>query len=143
MKDAFCGLNRKLFSFFMIGCVNCAVGLSVMLFAYNFLHLGYWLSTALNYSISSLVSYYLNGKYTFKGADRSWNTFLRFAGNIICCYILAYSLALPLIRILFLNAPQILADNISMICGMVLFSCFNFIGQSRFVFVPKSLAAAS
>lgn len=135
-------LQRQLISFFLVGCVNCAVGFIVMLAAYNLLDLGYWLSSALNYICSSIVSFHLNRRFTFKSSAQCWRTKLRFAGNIVACYILAYSIARPLITLLFSGWPAALADNIAMISGMILFSVFNYFGQSRFVFGSRDLVSA-
>lgn len=128
-------LKGTLGRFFMVGCVNCLVGFSIMAICYNIFHLGYWISTASNYIISSTISYFLNSRFTFKDHGKStWKTFLRFWINIAVCYFAAYSIAQPLIAALLSNASQVVADNVAMAAGMGLFSAFNYFGQMLFVF---------
>ena len=55
--------------------------------------LGYWISSAANYLVGSVVSFFLNKRFTFRnqGAEPAWCS--RFAVNITVCWALAYGLA--------------------------------------------------
>lgn len=127
-------LNQKLIRFFLVGCVNTLVGLLVMLASYYVLILGYWMSSALNYLVSSVCSYVLNRKYTFGCTQKNWKLPFRFAVNIIICYFLAYSVAVPLTAFFLQNADPAFTEMAAMLAGMLIFSGLNFIGQSLFVF---------
>lgn len=50
----------------MVGVVNTIVGTGVMFIAYNIFSASYWFSSALNYIIGSIVSYFLNRYFTFE-----------------------------------------------------------------------------
>ena len=75
MKKLFAGTFVR---FLMVGVLNTAVGFGVMFALYNLagLHtwgdLGYWLSSAANYIVGSVVSYFLNKHFTFRNAERGW-----------------------------------------------------------------------
>ena len=53
-------LDITFWKFVLVGIVNTLVGTGVMFAAYNLLHLSYWLSSASNYVVGSVVSYFLN-----------------------------------------------------------------------------------
>ena len=59
---------------------------------------------------------------------------MRFILNIAVCYFLAYGAAKPLVRLLLADSTQVIRDNVSMLVGMVLFTCCNYIGQRFFTF---------
>ena len=132
------GNIRQIFKFGLVGILNTVVGTTIMFLAYNVLNLGYWLSSALNYIVGSVLSYFLNKYFTFGSRRRSNMELIRFLINILLCYLLAYGLALPFVRNFILTIgisleKQIL-EQISMICGMCFFIILNFFGQKVFVF---------
>lgn len=127
-------MKKQMLRFFLVGCINSLVGFLVMFAAYYGLLLGYWMSSALNYLISSTCSYFLNRKYTFACTTRNWKLPFRFALNIIFCYFLAYSVAEPLTLHWLSHWPPAWMEFAAMVVGMVLFSVLNFFGQSWFVF---------
>ena len=132
------GNIRQIFKFGLVGILNTVVGTTIMFLAYNVLNLGYWLSSALNYIVGSVLSYFLNKYFTFGSRRRSNMELIRFLINILLCYLLAYGLALPFVRNFILSIgisleKQIL-EQISMICGMCFFIILNFFGQKLFVF---------
>ena len=124
------GNIRQIFKFGLVGILNTVVGTTIMFLAYNVLNLGYWLSSALNYIVGSVLSYFLNKYFTFGSRRRSNMEVIRFLINILLCYLLAYGLALPFVRNFILTIgisleKQIL-EQISMICGMCFFIILNF-----------------
>ena len=124
--------------FGIVGVLNTLIGTGVMFFAYNALHLGYWISSALNYIMGSIFSYFANKYFTFQKTGRSYGEVLRFIFNIAVCYLIAYGLAKPLIsKILMLfswNPERRIYEQISMVAGMGLFVLLNFVGQKLMVF---------
>lgn len=126
--------GMQMLRFFLVGCINVVVGTVTMLVAYYFFMCGYWLSSALNYLISSTCSYFLNRKYTFQVQNRSWKLPLSFALNIIVCYLAAYSVAQPITEALLSGISPAFGEAFSMLVGMVLFSILNYFGQAWFVF---------
>ena len=101
---------------------------------YNLAHCGYWFSSAMNYVVGSVVSYFLNKHFTFRSATRSWREVLRFAVNIAACWFAAYVLALPLAQAIFDMLSDTARDNIAMLFGMVIFTGLNYLGQRFFAF---------
>jgi putative flippase GtrA len=61
---------------------------------------------------------------------------VKFALNIIVCYLIAYSLALPLTRhaLQSLHFSKEVVENIAMLVGTVLFMVINYIGQKFYAF---------
>lgn len=126
--------DRKFIIFCLVGVVNTLVGTAVMYGLYNLAHCGYWFSSAMNYVIGSIVSYFLNKRFTFKSSERSWQEIARFVINIAVCWLIAYGLAKPLVRLIFSGLSEKANDNLAMLAGMVIFTGLNYLGQRFFTF---------
>ena len=126
--------DAALLRFLLVGVVNTLVGSGVMFLLYNLAHCGYWFSSAMNYVVGSVVSYFLNRNFTFRARGRDSSAVLRFAVNIAVCYAAAYGAARPLVRALLSGASETLRDNAAMGVGMCLFTVLNYFGQRVFVF---------
>ncbi len=141
------GILRKLFydksfvRFVLVGIVNTIVGLTVMFSCYNILHLGYWLSSATDYVLASIVSYFLNKHFTFGYHEKGWWSLARFVLNIAVCYFIAFSLARPMVRFCLSHIgwqmEVSLLENISMLIGSGLFVVINYLGQRFFAFKQR------
>ncbi len=127
-------LDTSMVRFLIVGCINTAVGTCIMFGLYNLAHWSYWLSSAANYTLTSILSFFLNKYFTFQSKTWSFREVLRFILNIAVCYFLAYGAAKPLVRLLLADSTQVIRDNVSMLVGMVLFTCCNYIGQRFFTF---------
>ena len=64
--------DEKLLKFILVGVVNTLVGMAIMFGLYNLAHCSYWVSSAANYILTSILSYFLNKYFTFKNKERSW-----------------------------------------------------------------------
>ena len=134
--------DSSFFRFLIVGCINTLVGYGVMFGLYNLagLHrwgdLGFWLSSAANYVIGSIVSYFLNKHFTFRNTEKGAKVVGRFILNITVCYLLAYGLAKPVVTWLLSNTgwSQQIQGNLAMLCGSVLFVMLNYLGQRFFAF---------
>lgn len=126
--------DAKLLKFVLVGIVNTLVGMAIMFGLYNLAGCSYWLSSAANYVLTSILSFFLNKTFTFGNKDSIGSTALRFALNIAVCYLLAYGIAKPAVWHLLDSGSVSLRDNVSMLVGMVLFTAFNYIGQRFFAF---------
>lgn len=120
--------------FILVGIANTVVGTAVMFLFYNFFHLSYWISTAANYIVGSILSYFLNKNFTFRNKSRSIITIVKFTINILCCYFVAYGLARPFIRYLLAGYSTTIQDNMAMLIGMGLFIILNYFGQRFWAF---------
>lgn len=131
-------IDKTTVKFLMVGIINTIVGTSVMFLAYNLLGFSYWTSSAANYVIGSIVSYFLNKYFTFQQKERSVKTVFKFVINITLCYLLAYGIAKPLVRLFLSGWTVTIQENGAMVCGMGLFVVFNYLGQRFFVFQPEN-----
>ena len=122
------------FKFVIVGIVNTVFGTTVMFIAYNFLHLSYWLSSASNYILGSILSYFLNKHFTFQNKSKSPKTVFKFILNISICYLLAYGIAKPFIRFILASQSKAMQENVAMFIGMCLFMVLNYFGQRFFAF---------
>ena len=123
--------------FGMVGVINTLMGWVIMAVLYNLIHMNYWLSSGISYFIGSVFSYHANGKLTFKVENRDKWLPCRFAVNIIVCYLIAFSVAQPVVTKILSSGQGVskaLIDNIAMLLGMCLFIVMNFFGQKFFVF---------
>ncbi|MEQ2836527.1 GtrA family protein [Dorea formicigenerans] len=127
-------LDVTFWKFVLVGIANTLVGTTVMFVAYNALHLSYWISSASNYVIGSIVSYFLNKNFTFQNKEKSVKQVVIFIFNITICYLLAYGFAKPIISWILSNQSKPVQDNLSMLAGMGAFVVFNYLGQRIFVF---------
>lgn len=127
-------LDRTFWKFILVGVINTIVGTTVMFVCYNALHCNYWFSTAMNYIVGSIVSYFLNKHFTFQNKSKSWKTVVKFIINISVCYLIAYGLAKPAVSWLLSHQNQKVQENIAMVVGMVLFVGLNYLGQRFFAF---------
>ena len=136
--------NIKLFTdkifmkFVMVGIINTLVGTTIMFVFYNVFHLNYWISSASNYIIGSLVSYLLNKNFTFRFREKGYYSLLRFIINILTCYLLAYGIAKPIMHWILSDFNKTIQENLSMLLGMCLFVVFNYLGQRFFAFRKKN-----
>ena len=130
--------DEKLLKFILVGVVNTLVGMAIMFGLYNLAHCSYWVSSAANYILTSILSYFLNKYFTFQNRERSVGQVVRFVVNIAVCYGLAYGIAKPLCLQLLANASTTVRDNVSMLVGMCLFTGLNYLGQRLFAFRTKS-----
>lgn len=129
-------LHPTMIPFILVGIVNTVFGTSIMFFCSEILNLGYWLSSGANYFFGSILSFYLNRRFTFSSTERGWKVVLRFILNILVCWILAYGIAEQLALLLLKNTALSLKrqEQVALLFGMVLFTAMNYLGQRFFTF---------
>jgi putative flippase GtrA len=120
--------------FILVGVINTIVGSSIMFGFYNIAHLDYWLSSACNYTFTSILSFFLNKYFTF--GVRQWSAYMiaAFVLTITVSYFIAYGISKPVINYLLRDSPQNIRENIALLAGMCLFTGFNYLGQRLIVF---------
>ena len=129
-------IDKTAIKFLLVGVINTLVGTTVMFLSYNLLGLGYWISSAANYVIGSIVSYFLNKYFTFQNKEKSWKMIVAFIINISVCYLIAYGAAKPFVYRMLRGFGVSVRDNAAMLVGMCLFVGLNYLGQ-RFVVFKK------
>lgn len=129
--------DPSMLRFLLVGVVNTLVGAGIMFLLYNLAGCSYWLSSAANYIVGGVVSYFLNKYYTFKNTERSWKQVLRFALNVAVCWLLAYGIAKPLALRLLAGFDEKFQTNAAMLAGLCLYTALNYLGQRFFAFRAK------
>ena len=131
--------DAKLWKFLLVGVINTLIGTGIMFGLYNLANCSYWVSSAANYVLTSILSFFLNKHFTFQSRERGAGQGVRFAANIAVCYLIAYGIAKPLCLRQLANAAVSTRDNVAMLVGMVLFTGLNYLGQRIFAFrSPKT-----
>ena len=131
--------DAKLWKFLLVGVVNTLVGTAIMFGLYNIAGCSYWVASAANYVLTSILSFFLNKYFTLRSRERSVGQVVRFAANIAVCYLIAYGAAKPLCLRLLANASVSTRDNVALLVGMVFFTGLNYLGQRFFAFrSPKT-----
>ncbi|WP_312094102.1 GtrA family protein [Aminipila sp.] len=127
--------------FLLVGAANTILGLLLMFFLYNLTKCGYWISSSVAYIITSIVSFFLNKKFTFKDTGKRVCKLIKFILNIVICYVLAYFVAKKFILLIFEQCDFVtnkeIIEQVSMILGMCIFTILNYIGQKFLVFSQK------
>jgi len=134
--EAFKDERRIFLTFIAVGVVNTLFGSAIMFVLYNAFGCSYWVSSFCNYFFGSILSYFLNKHFTFHYQGTDWQSMAKFALNIVVCYVIAYSLALPLARAALedMHLSQSVVDNVAMLIGVGLFTVINYAGQRFFAF---------
>lgn len=140
MKKAL--FDRTFITFLIVGVVNTLFGTAIMFVLYNVFGCSYWVSSFCDYFFGSILSYFLNKHFTFHYQGSDWRSIAKFALNIIVCYIIAYSIALPLTRSLLehMHLSKTIVENVAMLVGTVLFMLINYLGQKFFAFKSRQKA---
>ena len=120
--------------FLIVGVVNTVFRTIVMFSLYNLAGCSYWISSAANYILGSILSFFLNKYFTFQNRERSWGQVVRFTVNIAACYLVAYGVAKPAVRMLLSGQSVSIQENAAMLAGMCLFTGLNYFGQRLFAF---------
>lgn len=131
-------IDSTTWKFILTGIANTVVGTAVMYGLYNLAGCSYWVSSAGNYLVGSILSYFLNRNFTFKHKGNKIISLIKFMVNIIFCYIIAYGLAEKIVLMVLLKLDSHTRGNIAMAMGMVLFVGLNYLGQRFFVFSKKT-----
>ena len=126
--------DRTILKFLIVGVVNTLFGIAVMFSLYNLAGCSYWISSAANYILGSILSFFLNKYFTFQNKERSWRQVVRFTVNIAACYLIAYGAAKPAVRMLLSGQSVSIQENAAMLMGMCLFTGLNYFGQRFFAF---------
>ena len=125
--------------FIIVGIGNTVFSAIIMFLLYNVAGFGYWGSSSVGYILGSISSFVLNKNFTFQNKDSIVKTAMKFTINIMVCYLIAYSLAKPIVNLILSKTflSQNITEQISMLFGMCIFTVINYVGQRCFVFYNK------
>ena len=129
-------IDGTLLRFLLVGVINTLVGCGTMFLLYNLAHWSYWSSSAANYIMGGIVSFFLNKHFTFRNRETGAGVVIRFVVNISVCYLLAYGLAKPAVGWMLggMGFSEQLQGNLTMLAGSGLFVVLNYLGQRFFAF---------
>ena len=126
--------DRIFLKFLLAGLVNTVVGSGLMFVMYNIFGLGYWVSSAANYIVGSVLSFFINKYWTFNVSKWSLYMVVFFILTIAISWFLAYKIARTALYFLFMDHPPEIRDNAALFAGMCLFTGLNYLGQRFIVF---------
>lgn len=130
--------DKSFLIFLVVGVVNTLFGLSVYYFCYNVLSAGYWPSSIADYVLGSVLSYFLNKRFSFHYQQTDWRSIGRFTLNIVVCFTIAYAIARPMTRwglsVVGLPLSTLWIENMAGLTGTGLFMILNYLGQRFFAF---------
>ena len=132
-------LDKSLLYFLLIGAGNTFLSMGIMFLLYTKAGFGYWGSSAVAFTVTSILSFLLNKRLSFQYEGRVWAAAARFALVIAVCYLIAYSVAQPatawlLKEILGGSAAAATIDKVALLTGQVIFTGLNYFGQRFFAF---------
>ena len=130
MKKLF---DASMWKFLLVGAANTLLSMVLMFLLEG---LGYWPSTAIAYVAGAVLSFFLNRSFTFKSKTAFWPSVLRFAVNVAVCYLIAYSVAQPLVTAILSRTAisAVWQERIAKVFGMGLYTVINYFGQRFFAF---------
>ena len=127
-------IDKTTIKFIIVGVINTVFGTAISLLFLNILHCNYWVSSAADYVLGSILSYFLNKHFTFQNKTKGLGPVIRFIINILVCYLIAYGIAQPLVTFALSSLSKTLKDNIALLTGKCLFIVLNYFGQRFFAF---------
>ncbi|MDR1838803.1 MAG: GtrA family protein [Treponema sp.] len=126
--------DQVLLKFLLTGFANTIVGSCLMFVLYNIGGFDYWVSSAANYVVGSVLSFFLNKYWTFQVHKWSLYMVIAFIATIAFSYFLAYKIARTALYFALAEYLKKIRDNAAMFTGMCLFTGLNYIGQRFIVF---------
>ena len=155
-------IDKKTLKFLIVGVANTVVGMGIMLlldFIFNstvpdfaeklVFVLGttnytaaYIISSALNYIVGGILSYFLNKYWSFGNREKSKMIVVKFIVTVLLCYAVAYLGAKPLMELALKNTGMAnrWKEFIALIVGAGLYTVLNYFGQRFFAFAEKRSA---
>ena len=148
MKNVKKMVDRALVLYLIVGVLNFIFCTALMFFLYNVCGVSEHVAPVVNYGLGSLI-WYLGCKFiVFPGHDTTFQLIVRFAVEVVICYVISYYvLAEPLARwalqqediyefFTFGGGAKVTA-NCEMAIGAVAYALINYFGQRFFVFSER------
>lgn len=126
-------LQSSLVRFLVVGVGNTLLSAILMFLLED---LGYWPSSAIAYVAGAVMSFFLNRSFTFHSQEKLGRSAVKFAVNVAVCYVLAFSIAQPLGRLVLgrMGLEGIWLERLTKLGGMGLYTLLNYFGQRFFAF---------
>ena len=117
--------------FLAVGVLNTAAGYGTI-FAALALGASYAAATLLGTTLGLIISFALNGRYTFRYSGNYAVAAIKFAAVSYACYLVAFPLAKAALG--GWAAPYLSADQTAAIVGGVMYTLLHYVSLRRFVF---------
>ena len=127
-------IDKTVLKFLLTGVLNTLIGTGVMFLLYNLAECSYWVSSAANYVVGGVVSFFLNKYFTFQNKTWEWAQVAKFALSVAVCWLVGYGLAKPLVLYLLRGCTVKVQENAAMLVGMCLYTALNYFMQRFFAF---------
>lgn len=128
--------DRSLMIFLIIGGLNTVISMVGSQLLLN--SLGYWCSTALMFTVTSVFSFIFNRKYSFQSKAPLLPSAVKFAVVIAVCYLVSFGLSnrfTPWVVDAFAwPISKEWVTRIAMLAAQVLFTAMNYLGQRLWAF---------
>lgn len=119
----YCQLSR----FAMVGVLNTIVGVAVIFILYSGFGYGLMVSNAVGYGIGLVLSYVLNGSWTFGSSSYQLTDIGRYAVLVCVAFVVSFLL---IERLMSLGLPYWIAQ----VSGVVAYSVLVFLGMKYAIF---------
>ena len=130
-------IDKTVLKFLLTGILNTLIGTGIMFLLYNLARCSYWVSSAANYLVGGIVSFFLNKYFTFQNKTWEWAQTAKFVLSVAVCWLVGYGLAKPLVLYLLRGCTVKLQENAAMLVGMCLYTALNYFMQRFFAFAKK------
>ena len=143
-------MSKEFIKYCLVGIINTLVGISTSLISLDFFMLSYAVSNTLAYITGSIVSFFMNKKFTFKNTDKAEIQFIKFFLTMLPTYGISYFLGwfiaphiigISLLNPIFCKIAEFLnmnishfTDNIAVFISMVIYLLAGFSINKFFVF---------
>ncbi|CAM3863273.1 GtrA family protein [Mesobacillus zeae] len=136
MLDSCLKRTSPFIRFLLVGVINTATGLTIMLVLLELLRWPYMPATLAGNAVGAAVSYILNRSFTFRSNASVPEALPRFITVILLCYMFSYGTSrvaagylLPIWMQGFFSA-----DVLAVFMGTALYTISNYAGQKYWVF---------
>lgn len=120
--------------FLLVGVINTIVGAGTMFLLYNLVHCSFWFSSAANYVVGGIVSFFLNKYFTFQNKGWRWEQVAKFTVNLLVCYAIGFGIAKEAAEQILAEMDVAIRENIALFIGMCLYTGLNYVGQRFWTF---------
>ena len=130
-------LDASVWKFLLVGVGNTLLSMVLMFLLEG---LGYWPSTAIAYVAGAVMSFFLNRRFTFHSQETLGRSAVKFAFNVVVCYVLGYGIAdwvvQPLAALVLtpMGVSELWLERLIKLTGMGFYTILNYFGQRFFAF---------
>lgn len=143
-------IDRTFIVYLIIGILNFLFCTALMFVLFNLCGFSDDTAPLVNYGLGSVI-WFFAGKYIiFPGQKTSVQQVVRFALEVIACYLLSYYIIARIAGFYLLQSasvrqlfsfggtePEMIAGNLQMTVGTVAYAIINYFGQRFFVFSSR------